>query len=119
MPEHKASLVADLRDVASRYPRDRQLAGMISELRHTSNEFARLWEGSAVAHHGSERKTIDHPQLGPIELDCDVLSVHGADLRIIVFTTAPGSEGADKLRQLAVLGIREMASSRTDAALHA
>ena len=113
MPEHKASLVADLRDVASRYPRDRQLAGMIGELRRTSAEFARLWEGSAVAHHGSERKTIDHPRLGPIELDCDVLSVHGADLRVIVFTAEPGSEAAGQLQQLAGLGVQETVSSGT------
>ena len=106
--DHKASLVADLRDVASRYPRDRQLAGMIAELRRTSAEFARLWEGSAVAHHGSERKTIDHPQVGEIELDCDVLSVHGADLRVIVFTAEPDSEAAGKLQLLAVIGLQEM-----------
>jgi transcriptional regulator with XRE-family HTH domain len=105
---HKASLVADLRDVASRYPRDRQLAGMISKLRHASAEFARLWQVSAAAHHRSERKTIDHPELGPIELDCDVLSVRGADLRVIVFTAAPGSEAAGKLRLLAVLGLQDM-----------
>lgn len=36
---------------------------MISELCRSSADFARLWEGSAVAHQGSERKTIDHPQV--------------------------------------------------------
>jgi transcriptional regulator with XRE-family HTH domain len=102
--EHKASLVADLRDVATRYPADRELTDLIGALRTSSPEFARLWEGSAVAHHGSENKTVDHPQVGDVELDCDVLSVHGADLRIVVFTAAPGSEAADKLRLLTVLG---------------
>jgi transcriptional regulator with XRE-family HTH domain len=111
--DHRASLVADLRDVASRYPADRRLAAMISELRRSSADFARLWEGSDVAQHGSERKTIDHPQVGAIELDCDVLSVHGADLRIIVFTAAPGSEAAEKLHLLNVIGLQDLTSSAT------
>ncbi|MFI0738821.1 hypothetical protein ACH4PU_12165 [Streptomyces sp. NPDC021100] len=68
----------------------------------------RLWNGSAVAHHASGRKTIDHPQAGAIELDCDVLSLHGADLRIIVFTAAPDSAAADKLRLLTVVGLQDM-----------
>lgn len=101
--EYKASLVADLRDVAARYPADRELTDMIGALRTSSPDFARLWEGSAVSHHRSERKTVDHPHVGELELDCDVLSVHGADLRIVVYTAAPGSEAAEKLRLLTVL----------------
>ena len=112
LPEdYKKSLVADLRDVASRYPADRELAGMIGALRASSPEFARMWEGSGVAHHGNERKLIDHPELGELELDCDVLSVHGADLRIIIFTAAPGSEAAGKLQLLTVLGTETMTAS--------
>jgi len=101
--EHKASLVADLRDVAGRYPADRELKEMINELRSRSEEFARLWASGAVGHHKTARKTIDHPQVGPIELDCDVLSAHGSDVRIVVFTADPGSEAATKLRLLSVL----------------
>jgi hypothetical protein len=37
--------------------------------------------------------------------------VHGADLRIIVFTAAPGSEAAGKLRLLSVLGSGDMTAS--------
>lgn len=106
--EHKASLVADLREVAARYPADRGLADMIGALRSSSPEFARLWEDSTVARHRSERKTIDHPEVGELELDCDVLSVHGAELRVVVYSAAPGSEAADKLRLLAVLGTEDM-----------
>ncbi|MEV0185909.1 helix-turn-helix domain-containing protein [Streptomyces sp. NPDC050625] len=106
--EHKASLIADLRDTAARYPADRELTDMIGTLRRSSPEFARLWEGSTVAHHNSERKTVDHPHVGEVELDCDVLSVHGADLRIVVYTAAPGSEAAHKLQLLTVLGTQNM-----------
>jgi len=58
-------------------------------------------------------QTIDHPQFGELELDRDVLSVHGMDLRIIVFTAAPNSAAAGKLRLLTVLGTEEMAPPRS------
>ena len=106
--EYKKSLVADLRDVAIRYPADRELAGMIGALRGSSPEFARMWESPEVAHHGNKTKIIDHPALGELELDCDVMSVHGADLRIIIFTAAPESEAASKLQLLTVLGTETM-----------
>lgn len=110
--DYRTSLVADLRDVATRYPADHDLADMIGALRVSSPEFARLWEQQpSVAHHGSQTKTIDHPQVGPLELDCDVLSVHGADLRIVVYTAARGSEAAGKLRLLTVLGTENMTTA--------
>lgn len=104
----KASLVADLRDVATRYPADRDLAGMIAALRAQNPDFAQLWERGGVGHHGNERKTIVHPDVGEIELDCDVLSVHGTDLRIIVFTAPPRSAAADQLQLLRALGTETM-----------
>lgn len=106
------SLVADLRDVAARYPTDRGLTTMIGALRTASPRFASAWQRSTVAHHGNQRKTVDHPQVGPLELDCDVLSVHGMDLRVIIFTASPGSEAADKLRLLNVLGTQDMTAPR-------
>jgi transcriptional regulator with XRE-family HTH domain len=102
--EFEQSLVADLRDVSTRYPTDRRLTDLIRTLRSQSPEFAQLWRRSTVAHHSSERKIIDHPAVGELELDCDVLSVHGAELRVIVFTAPPESEAAGKLRLLNVLG---------------
>jgi len=116
LEDYKQSLVADLRGVASRYPADRELAAMIGALRASSPEFARMWEDSGVAHHVSEQKIIDHPELGELELDCDVLSVHGADLRIIVFTAAPGSEAAGKLQLLTVLGTENMTAPQSPTA---
>jgi hypothetical protein len=42
-------------------------------------------------------------------LDCDVLSVSGSDLRIMVFTAEPDSEDADRLALLTVLGTQTLA----------
>lgn len=102
--EYKHSLVADLRAVVARYPDDDDLAEMVRDLRSSSAEFNEIWGHARVGHHGGESKIIDHPMVGSIELDCDVLSVHGSDLRIIVFTAPPRSSASESLRLLSVLG---------------
>jgi transcriptional regulator with XRE-family HTH domain len=103
-PRFEASAVADLRTAAARYPRDAGLRDLVAALRAASPRFAELWDSRAVGAHERDRKTIHHPELGPVTVDCDVLTVAGSDLRVVAFTAAPGSEDADKLRLLAVLG---------------
>ena len=102
LEDHRKAMVADLRNVAVGYQDDAELAGMIDHLKAASADFTRMWEDPTVAHHGSTSKVVVHPQLGEIELDCDVLSVHGADLRIVVFTAPPLSAAEDVLRLLQV-----------------
>jgi hypothetical protein len=41
-------------------------------------------------------------------LDCDVLSVDGADLRIMIYSAEPGTEDAERLALLAVLGTQSL-----------
>lgn len=108
---YRRSIVADLQAVVSHYPADRELASMVAELRAHSPAFSALWVGSAVDRYSSERKIIDHPELGALELDCDVLSVHESDLRVIVFSAAPGSVAAAQLRLLAVVGTQTISNT--------
>ena len=96
----EAALVADLRDGAARYPGDGRLAALITALRRTSPSFDRLWRTVATATLASDEKTITHPAVGDITVDCDVLTVPGADLRIVTYTTAAGSENDAKLNLL-------------------
>jgi transcriptional regulator with XRE-family HTH domain len=104
----QAALVADLRRTAGRYPEDRDLRALITDLRRLSTRFAELWDSGAVGQHESARKTIDHPDVGTLTLDCDVLSVAGGDLRLMVYTAEPGSEEADRLALLSVLGTQSL-----------
>ncbi|WP_243793939.1 helix-turn-helix transcriptional regulator [Saccharopolyspora gloriosae] len=106
--EFEAALVADLRATAGRYPADPRLRDLIAQLHRRSDRFAELWGSGAVADHDASRKTVDHPRVGPITLDCDVLSVAGADLRIMIYTADPGTEDADRLELLAVLGTQSV-----------
>jgi transcriptional regulator with XRE-family HTH domain len=100
----QTAMVADLRTATGRYPADARLARMIAELRAGSERFAQLWDSGVVGSHEAARKTIVHPQVGPLTLDCDVLSVAGSDLRIVAYTAEPGTEDADRLALLAVVG---------------
>ncbi len=43
------------------------------------------------------RKTIDHPVVGHLTLDCDVLIVAADDLRIMLYTAEPGTGDAERL----------------------
>ncbi|GAB2620039.1 helix-turn-helix transcriptional regulator [Streptomyces capparidis] len=103
----EASIVADLKDAVSRYPADARLGRLVRELRAESRAFARHWDaGAAAAPHTTERKTVRHPEVGEILLDCDVLLVPGADLRMVTYTAAAGSGDAGRLDLLRVTGGR-------------
>jgi hypothetical protein len=107
--EFEAAIVADLRAAAARYPADRQLRQLVAELRAGSPRFAELWDSGAVGRHEAARKTIDHPAAGQLTLDCDVLSVAGSDLRIMIYTAEPGSADAERLALITVLGTQSLA----------
>jgi len=111
-PEQKADFetatVADLRSAAARYPADARLTRLIDGLNAGSERFHALWESGVVGAHAGARKTIDNPRVGPLELDCDVLSVAGSDLRILAYTAEPGTEAADRLALLAVIGTQSL-----------
>jgi transcriptional regulator with XRE-family HTH domain len=104
------SAVADLRASAARYPDDANLRRLIADLSKASPRFARLWRSGTVGPHQGGSKIIRHPDVGDIALDCDVLTVQGSDLRIVAYTAGPGTEAAEKLRLLAVIGTQAMAS---------
>ncbi|MDX3188053.1 helix-turn-helix transcriptional regulator [Streptomyces sp. MN03-5084-2B] len=109
----QAALVADLRRTAGTYPGDRDLRSLIADLRRHSPRFAELWEAGAVGQHESARKTIDHPDVGSLTLDCDVLSVAGCDLRMMVYTAEPGTDAADRLALLGVIGTQSLVEERS------
>jgi hypothetical protein len=55
-----------------------------------------------------EHKVFDHPSIGRIELDCDVLRADGADLVLVVYSAAPDSPGAEALSLLRVVGLQSL-----------
>lgn len=111
----EAAVVADLRAATARYPADAGLRSLIKDLRGVSTDFARLWDTGIVGVHETDTKTIHHPDIGTLTLDCDVLIAPGSDLRIVTYTAAPNSEAADKLKLLVVIGTQAMTEGSTPA----
>ena len=108
----EAMLVADLRAAAGRYPADRGLRRLVAELRANSDRFGELWDSGAVGHHETARKIVDHPQVGPVTLDCDTLTVAGSDQRIMLYTAEPGTEDAERLALVTVLGTQTLTAGQ-------
>ena len=100
------AVVADLRRASVRYPDDARLAGLISSRLDGNPRFAQLWRDGAVCGHAEDRKIIQHPDIGEITVDCDVLSDSDTDLKIVIYTTVPGSEDETKLNLARVAGTR-------------
>jgi transcriptional regulator with XRE-family HTH domain len=99
-------IVASLHDALGRYPDDPLLRGLIADLRAVSEHFDALWQEHPVARHVSARKTIEHPQVGALTLDCDILRVAGSDLELVVYTAEPGSPEASSLAMIGALGLQ-------------
>nr|BFE57483.1 helix-turn-helix transcriptional regulator [Dactylosporangium thailandense] len=92
--------VARLRAAADRYPHDAHLAALLSDLR-ASEEFRHVWDLNPVRAPGHRSKTLAHPRLGPLRVDCDVLEVPDDDQQVVFITAEPGSPSARALRELA------------------
>ncbi len=67
--------------------------------------FAALWHEGTATGHTEDRKTVRHPDIGDITVDCDVLHDSDTDLKIVIYTAAPGSEDATKLDLTRVTGV--------------
>ncbi|MET9884704.1 helix-turn-helix transcriptional regulator [Streptomyces sp. NPDC006430] len=116
-PEQQASfetaLVSDLRTSTARYPRDRPLRSLIADLRREDARFDELWRSHTVGFHTTDSKTIHHPALGPVTVDCDTLTVPGSDLRIAV-CSAPGTATAEQFALLKTIGIQTISAAAID-----
>ncbi|MEV0287694.1 helix-turn-helix transcriptional regulator [Kribbella sp. NPDC050820] len=102
---------ADLRGATGRYPNDPGIAGLVADLLAGSEEFAKIWSFHDVSRQHSMCQTIFHPEVGRIDVVCEVLVVPERDQRVILYTAEPGSPSDEALRLLAVIGTQTM--SRT------
>ncbi|HKN98835.1 MAG TPA: helix-turn-helix transcriptional regulator, partial [Pseudonocardiaceae bacterium] len=86
-----------LRVTAARYPRDPATRQLVRELLRRSPEFAALWRDPELSDQRHLAKTINHPQVGPITLNCDILAVPERDQHVVLFTAEPGTPDHDAL----------------------
>ncbi len=108
-PEHdrdrqSRAMVANLRSAYGSMGARSRAGEIVRSLRKASREFAELWEQHEVARRFEDHKVLVHPELGPIELDCQVLFSEDQSIALLVLTAPPRTADQEKLQLLAVLG---------------
>jgi hypothetical protein len=89
--------------VGKRGPRSR--AAMLADaLLASSDEFRELWARHEVGIRPADVKHYRHPEVGLLTLQCQVLRDTDREQVLLVYTAEPGSESAERLRLLSVLG---------------
>jgi len=98
----------DLRATTARYPDDPEVTELVADLLAGSEHFTRLWASHDVSTKSTLRKTFQHPLVGPVTVNCDVLDIADRDQRVVIYTADPGSPSEEALRLLSVLGTQRM-----------
>lgn len=90
--------VAMLRAEAGRNPHDRALTDLVGELSTRSEPFRKWWAAHNVRSHQTGRKRLQHPIVGDLELDYEVMDLTADNgLALIVFSADPGTRSAEAL----------------------
>ncbi|HEY7262654.1 MAG TPA: helix-turn-helix transcriptional regulator [Trebonia sp.] len=95
------STVADLRAAYAKYPGDRSIDALVTELLALSPRFAAMWAERDVATRHPMVKRVDHPLAGPLEFECQVMHIQDTDQRLIAYVAPPGSPTRQAFARLA------------------
>jgi hypothetical protein len=99
------SYAATLHIATARHPDDPRARALVAALNERSPEFATLYAEHDVSWRpGPEPKTFLHPQVGRLELECQVLVAETEAQMLLVYTATPGTESAERLQLLSVIG---------------
>ncbi|PZU58408.1 MAG: transcriptional regulator [Sphingobium sp.] len=98
-------VVATFRADAVRAGAGAEIAELVEELSRMSPEFDMLWRDNEVVGHGEGVKRLQHPEIGPIELEFSTFAVEGRpDLVMMVYNPASPDVAARLERYLASPG---------------
>ncbi len=103
-PHHSKVLVHDLRAAVARRGRDAGTTDMVARLLRTGDEFTDLWATGDVAVRRGDRKRVNHPTLGTLDVHCQNLFSEDGRQRLQFFTAPAGSPAVDQLQLLGVIG---------------
>ncbi|MFD2421558.1 helix-turn-helix transcriptional regulator [Amycolatopsis pigmentata] len=103
--------VSYLRIAHARYPGNAEIQALIDELLAASAEFTRLWNSAVVRVEHHNRQMFQHPHVGPIELDFDILTLPDQDQQLVIFTAEQGSGAFETLQLLKVIGTQQWSAS--------
>lgn len=83
---------------------DAETGELVDRLLAESPEFSELWAEHEVAGRIQSMKRFVHPLIGTLTLDCQILTAENLTEKLVVFSAIPGSEDAERLKLLAVVG---------------
>ncbi|MFI5687661.1 helix-turn-helix domain-containing protein [Streptomyces sp. NPDC051636] len=118
-PHHSRVLVSDLRAAVARRGHDARSTQMVALLHRASPEFTELWGTGDVAVRRGDRKRVNHPELGVVDINCQNLFSEDSRQRLQFFTAPAGSPAVEQLRLLAVIGIQELGGNSTGSDMNA
>jgi transcriptional regulator with XRE-family HTH domain len=109
-PMHGRIFTADLRAAYAREGLHTRAATIVDALLAESPEFTKLWSDHEIGLSHQDLKRIQHPELGILELHCQLLFDAEQSQGLLIFTAIPGTESYDKLQLLAVIGDQRLNS---------
>jgi len=101
-----------LREIATLRGPGSRAAEYVELLLERSEEFRSVWNLHEVGLRPQETKTFVHPELGRLELNCQVLVDPGQSHSLLVYTAKPGSDSQEKLALLSVIGAQSLNVAR-------
>ena len=107
-PMHGRAYTANLRAAYTREGKGSRAAALVDALLATSPEFAAVWSEHDITASHSQFKRFQHPQVGALELYCQLLLDPDQSQTLLVFTAVPGSESYQKLQLLSVIGDQKL-----------
>ena len=103
--------VADLRASVARRNTDPAARSLLDALTANSAEFRSIWARHEVAVKRTTAKVLRHERVGRLDLDCDVVVSPPSGQRLVLFRGRPGTDAADRLEMLRVLGTQHLAGT--------
>jgi transcriptional regulator with XRE-family HTH domain len=97
-----------LREVVGRRGPGSRAARLVDLLLAGSAEFRERWDAHEVGLRPPETKRYVHPEVGPLELTCQTLVDPGSSQALLIYTAVPGSESAERLELLSVIGAQHL-----------
>jgi len=103
--------VADLRAGYGLRRGDAAVRSLVEDLSQASAEFRRIWALEEVAVRRSTLKVILHPEVGRLDLQCDVVLSPPSRQRLVLFRPQAGTGTAERLSMLGVIGTQDFSSA--------
>jgi hypothetical protein len=116
LPEQHETLgreyVADLRVTAGARGDDPAVRSLLDALFEASAEFRAIWARQEVALRHTTHKVLDHPEVGRLDLECDVVLSPPSGQRLVLFRPRPGTGTAERLALLHVVGTQSFSPNQ-------